>query len=173
MDYKNKKCLVAYYSRKGKNYVNGGILDLAIGNTQIAAEMVKKLTNADLFEIDTIKKYPLDYQETTRIAEDELRCSARPELTDRISYIGQYEIIFLGYPNWWGTMPMGVWTFLESYDLDGKIILPFCTHEGSGMGQSERDIRKLCPNADVKTGIAIRGSQVKSAETDIAYWLNK
>ena len=84
-----------------------------------------------------------------------------------------YEVIYLGYPNWWGTFPMAVFTFLESYDFSGKTIIPFCTHEGSGIGSSERDIKKLCPDAKVLTGLAIRGGSVKSADSIIKSWLSK
>lgn len=173
MDYIGKKCLVAYFSRRGKNYVSGSIVNLAMGNTQVVAERLQELTDGDLFEIDTIKKYPLEYQAATQVAQDELYTGARPELTEKLANIGQYEVVFLGYPNWWGTMPMAVWTFLESYDFSGKTILPFCTHEGSGLGRSESDVKKLCPAAIVKRGLAIRGSQVRSAEKSVVDWLDK
>jgi flavodoxin len=82
-----------------------------------------------------------------------------------------YDVIYMGYPNWWGTMPMAVFTFLESYDFSGKTIIPYCTHEGSGMGRSERDIKKLCPNARVLPGLAIRGGTVDRADKDLSNWL--
>jgi len=78
-----------------------------------------------------------------------LHLNARPELTNTVENMESYDVIYLGYPNWWGTMPMAVFTFLESYDFSGKTIIPFCTHEGSGIGNSERDIKKLCPKAKV------------------------
>lgn len=84
-----------------------------------------------------------------------------------------YDVIYLGYPNWWGTMPMAVCNFLESYDFSDKVIIPFCTHEGSGMDHSERYIKKLCLNASVLSGLAIRGSNVNEADLDIASWLKK
>lgn len=102
----------------------------------------------------------------------ELNTNARPELKSSIDNIGEYDTVFLGYPNWWGTMPMCVCTFLESYDFSGKTILPFCTHEGSGLGHSEKDIVKFCPDSDVKKGLAIRGSRVAAADNEIAAWLN-
>lgn len=85
----------------------------------------------------------------------------------------QYDTIILGYPNWWGTFPMAVFTFLEAYDFKGKIILPFCTHEGSGLGVNERDIRKLCPDAKVLPGLAIQGGSVKGAGETIKFWISK
>ena len=140
---RKRKSLVAYYSRPGSNYVAGSIVNLAVGNTEVAAKMISKLTGSDLFRIETVKKYPEDYHETTKVAKEEMRLDARPELTDRLDNMGEYGTIYLGYPSWLATMPMAVFTFLEAYDFSGKTIVPFCTHEGSGMGRSENDIRKL------------------------------
>lgn len=169
----NTKILIAYYSRKGNNYVAGRIVNLPVGNTEVVAQKIQELTEGVLFHIDTINQYPEDYTETTHVAKQELRENARPELVDFVSNMGDYEVIYLGYPNWWGTFPMGVFTFLESYNFSGKTIIPFCTHEGSGLGNSERDIKKLCPNATVKPGLAIRGSSVNSADSALKSWLSK
>ena len=165
------KILIAYFSRAGSNYGNGGVITLSKGNTEIAAETIRRLTGGETFRIDTVKEYPADYEKTTKVAQVELRQGARPELKDRVGDMGEYNVIFLGYPNWWGTMPMAVFSFLEAYDFSGKTILPFCTNEGSGMGHSEGDIKKLCPKAKVLKGLAIRGSAVKGAERDIADWI--
>ena len=159
----NSKSLIAYFSRKGSNYVGGSIVNLPIGNTEVIANKIKELTGSDMFEIKTVESYPKDYTETTNVAQDELRENARPKLTEIVDDMNSYDVIYLGYPNWWGTMPMAVYTFLESYDFSGKTIIPYCTHEGSGMGSSERDIKKLCPNAKVMSGLAIKGGSVKSA----------
>jgi flavodoxin len=169
----NKNCLIAYYSRKGNNYVNGEIVNLPVGNTEAIAKKIKGFIGGDLFEINTIKPYPLDYYKTTDVAKDELRKNARPELTDTVKNMNDYDVIYLGYPNWWGTFPMAVFTFLESYDFSDKKIVPFCTHEGSGIGSSERDIKKLCPNAKVLRGIAIRGDSVAGADNLVQSWLKK
>lgn len=119
-----KKSLVAYYSRKGNNYVGGNIVNLPVGNTEVIAKKIQAFTGADLFEIIPVKEYPLDYTETTEVAQDELRKGLRPQITDTISDMSTYDVLFLGYPNWWGTMPMPVFTFLEGYDFsrqrDGK-----------------------------------------------------
>jgi len=165
------RSLIAYYSRPGNNYVNGNIVNLPVGNTEVAAKMIQKRTGGDLFRIDTVKDYPVDYTEATDVAKEELRQNARPELSGRVDNLAGYDVVFLGYPNWWGTMPMAVFTFLEGCYFSGKTIVPFCTHEGSGMGRSERDIRKLCPDARVSTGLPIRGGGVQEAEEDIATWL--
>lgn len=167
------KTLIAYYSRKGQNIVSGSIKNLSVGNTQVASEMIKDLTGADGFEIDTVKTYPKNYNKTTEVAKEELQTKARPELTAQVQNMDEYDLIILGYPNWWGTMPMAVFTFLESYDFSGKTIAPFCTHEGSGLGHSEKDITKLCPNAKLLKGLAIHGTHVTKAKKDIAKWLDQ
>lgn len=167
----NSKSLIAYFSRKGNNYVGGSIVNLPVGNTEIAARKIQKLTGSDLFQIKTAKSYPEDYTETTNVAQEEQRKNARPELTEIVDNMGAYDVIYIGYPNWYGTMPMAVFTFLEEYDFSGKTIAPFCTHEGSGMGRSVRDINELCPNAKVLSGLAIRGGSVERADKDIANWI--
>lgn len=171
MNFKKKKCLVAYFSRQGNNYVNGRIVNLPVGNTEVAATMIKELTGCDMYHIDTIESYPVDYTETTEVAQQELRQNVRPEINSHVEDMESYDVVFLGYPNWWGTMPMAVFTFLEEYDFSGKTIMPFCTHEGSGMGHSESDIKKVCPNANVQKGLPIKGGSVNGAKNDISRWL--
>ena len=173
MDLNNKKVLIAYFSREGNNYVNGSITYLPVGNTQVAAEMIEEYTGGDLFKIEANYEYPSDYMECTEVAQDELDNEARPELTESVDNMDEYDVIFLGYPNWWGTAPMAVFTFLEEYDFDGKTIVPFCTHEGSGMGDSESDIREVCPGAEVKKGLAIHGGIVDRAKSAITNWIKK
>lgn len=169
----SKKSLIAYFSRKGANYVNGNIVDLAVGNTEVAATMIQKITGSDMFKIESVKVYPKDYTETTEVAKRELNENARPELTSKVSDMDSYDVIYLGYPNWWGTFPTPVFTFLEAYDFSGKTIIPFCTHEGSGMGQSESHIKAICKNAKIQKGLAIKGSSVNRAEKEILKWINK
>ncbi|MFX1497885.1 MAG: flavodoxin [Promethearchaeota archaeon] len=168
-----KKCLIAYFSRKGNNYVNGRIVNLAIGNTEVIAKMIYDIIRGDIFRIDTKKPYPKDYMETTEVAKYELKNNARPELTDHVPDMDLYKVIFLGYPNWWGTLPMAVLTFLESYDFSGKTIIPFCTHEGSGLGSSVRNIEKICPKAEVINAIAFHGGNVKNARQGVEKWINQ
>lgn len=173
MSFNQVKCLIAYFSRKGNNYVNGRIVNLKVGNTEAAAEMIREMTAGDLFRIETVNEYPEDYTETTEAAKQELRDNARPELTGHLENMASYDVIFIGYPNWWGTMPMPVFTFLEEYDFSGKMVVPFCTHEGSGLGHSEKDIAKLCPEATLVKGLAIHGTRVKDAKKDIMNWLDE
>lgn len=173
MGFKDKKCLIAYFSREGNNYVSGRIVNLPVGNTEVAAKMIQEITGGDMFRIEAEHAYPEDYTETTEVAQQELRVQARPGLSSHLETMASYDMIFLGYPNWWGTMPMPVFTFLEEYDLSGITIVPFCTHEGSGLGHSEKDLAKLCPKATLLKGLAIHGTRVKDANKDIANWLDK
>jgi flavodoxin len=167
------KSLIAYFSRAGGNYVNGGIVNLTVGNTETAARMIQKLTSGDLFRIDAVEKYPADYEKATKVAQKEIRANARPALISRVGDMNAYGLVILGYPNWWGTMPMPVFSFLDGYDFTGKTILPFCTHEGSGLGQSENDIKKLCPGAKSLKGLSIKGGSVQDSAEDISAWLKK
>lgn len=167
----NSKSLIVFFSREGNNYVGGSIVNLPIGNTAVIANKIQKSTASDIFQIETVNSYPEDYTETTIVAKDELKKNARPELTKIVVAIDSYDVIYIGYPNWWGTMPMPVFTFLESYDFSGKILIPYCTHEGSGMGSSERDIKVLCPNATVLPGLAIQGGSVGKADKKVESWL--
>jgi flavodoxin len=167
------KCLIAYFSRSGNNYVGGSIVNLEVGNTEVVATMIQELTDGDLFHIEAVNAYPKDYTETTEVAKQELRTNARPTLASHLETPASYDVIFLGYPNWWGTMPMPVFTFLEEYDLAGKTIAPFCTHEGSALGRSVADIKGLCPKSTVLEGLPIRGSDVKTARNKVAGWLRE
>lgn len=169
----NTKILIAYYSRRGENYYNGRLQNIEEGNTEHMAKVIQTVTGADLFEIDTVQKYPLGYIATTRVAKVEHQKRARPELKKMLDSIDNYDVIYLGFPNWWSTMPMACFTFLEAYDFSGKTIIPFCTHEGSGLGNSVRDIRKACPNAKVLEGYALAGSAVRSSHELIETWLNQ
>jgi flavodoxin len=171
MNVNGSKYLIAYFSRAGNNYVGGTIVSLPVGNTEVVAKMIGEMTGGDLFHIESVKEYPKDYTETTDVAKEELRTSARPKLTGHVKTMALYDVVFLGYPNWWGTMPMPVFTFLDGYDLSGKTIVPFCTHEGSGMGRTVADLRKTCPQSKVLEGLAIRGGDVKNARDEIGGWL--
>ena len=165
------KTLIAYFSHTGENYFGGTIKNITKGNTHVVAEFAQKVTGGDMFEIRTVKTYPVNYQECCDEAQAEGRANARPELAVAVPDISGYDTIVLGYPCWWGTMPQAVFTFLESADFSGKKILPFCTHEGSGMGRSESDIKKLCPGSNVVKGLPINGSACNRAEENLKQWL--
>ena len=166
-----RKPLIVYYSRKGENYWNGQIKNLAKGNTEIVAEMIAGLTGGDLFEVQTVQDYAADYYACTDQAKAELQQNARPVLKRLPEHLEQYDTIFVGYPNWWGTMPMALFTLLEGIDLSGKRILPFCTNEGSGMGRGESDLRRLCPDAIVEQGLSIHGAEAAASKPKVERWL--
>ena len=167
------RTLIVYYSRKGENYWNGSIKNLPKGNTEIVAEMIAEMTGGDLFEVDTVKTYAKDYYECIEDAKAELREGARPELKKYMDSLDDYDTIFVGYPNWWGTMPMAMYTFLEHYDLSGKRILPFCTNEGSGMGSSERDLKNTCKGAVVESGLSVHGAEAANSRGKVEKWVKK
>ena len=165
------KTLIVYYSRKGENYVNGSIRNLSKGNTEVIAEMIADLTGGDLFEVETVKTYPADYYACIDEAKAELRQGARPELKAYPDSLDGYDTIFVGYPNWWGTMPMAMFTFLEHFDWSGKTIRTFCTNEGSGMGSSERDLKKICAGATVEKGLSIHGAEAAQSRDRVETWV--
>lgn len=152
---KNKKPLVAYFSKSG--------------NTETIAKIIHELTEGDIYHIETVKSYPVDYKQTTEVAKKELRTNDRPKLKEHELNISKYDIIFLGYPNWWGTMPMAVYTFLESQDFSETTIIPFCTHGGGGVGKSVQEIRECCPKANVGEVLSIYGR--RKTKSDIEKWL--
>ncbi len=162
------KTLIAFFSRRGQNYVDGGIRNLAKGNNEVIVEKIKaQLPDADVFRIDTVRKYSPDYMVCIEEAKEELRAKARPELTAKVENMEQYDTVILGYPNWWGLPPMAVLTFLESYDFAGKKIVPFCSHEGSGLGGSLRQIKMSVPDADITAGVAIHGAAASHCDREV------
>ena len=159
------KVLVAYFSRAGENYHVGYIQK---GNTEIVAELLAQKTGGDLFHIESVSGYPVGYEEAKKVARAERKSGARPALTAAVSDFASYDVIYLGYPIWSANMPMPVYTFLESYDFSGKTVIPFCTHEGSGLTSTPDKIRAAIPKATVMQGLAIRGTtaQQDRAETE-------
>lgn len=154
-----KKILVVYFSHTG--------------HTRTIANEIHKSVGGDIFEIKTVVPYPTDYKTLVDMAKKEQETKARPKLVAKVSNIDSYKVIFVGYPNWCGTMPMAVFTFLGQYKLSGKTIVPFCTHGGGGLGQSVTDIRKLCPNSSMLEGLAVQDVMVGGAQKKVSEWLHK
>lgn len=163
--------LIAFYSRAGENYFGGAHRRISMGNTEKAARMLAGITGGRFYRIEQAQPYSADYDACTAKARADLQANARPAVLDLPDDLDAYDEIYLGYPNYWGTMPMAVYTFLEHYDLTGKTIHPFCTHEGSGLSRTEQDIRKAAPGAVVTRGLALRGSSVDEAADEIAQWV--
>lgn len=168
----DKKILVVYFSRTGEEYAIGRITK---GNTAIVAEYIAQKIGADTFEVKPATPYPDEYEACTEIAKQELESNARPAFAANVDNLAQYDTIFLGYPIWWGALPRVMMTFLEANDFSGKTIIPFCTHGGSGLAGTEREIADACPNAKVLSGLAIVGKTAQNdfpaAQKDVDAWL--
>ena len=167
------KTLIAFFSRADENYFGGAMRYVQIGNTEIVVNVMKEMIDADTFRIEMTSPYSPVYMTCIEEAKKDLRENARPELTSYPDSIDDYDTVILAYPNYWGTMPMAVFTFLEKYDFSGKTILPLCTNEGSGMGSSESDIKKAAPGATIKRGLAITGSNAANAGGAVKKWLSE
>ena len=167
------KALIAFYSRAGENYFGGAYRRISVGNTEQAARMLAAVTGADTLRIEQVQPYSEDYKACVAEAREDWQCGARPALVNLPESLDGYDEIYLGYPNYCGTMPMAVYTFLEHYDFTGKTIRPFCTHEGSGNSDTESDIRRAAPGAAVTKGLAIHGSHVAEAESALARWVRE
>ena len=165
--------LIAYYSRAGENYFGGAYRRIAVGNTEKAANMLAELTGGELYKIEQEQPYSEDYKTCIAEAKADLQKKARPEVLNLPDDLDAYDEIYLGYPNYWGTMPMAVYTFLEHYDFTGKTIHPFCTHEGSGLSHTVQDIQKAAPQACVTKGLAIHGSSVDGAKAALENWIQE
>lgn len=168
------KILVAFFSRADENY---GVGYIEKGNTHIIADVIAEETGADSFEIARVTPYPAEYDACTDEAKAEQNANARPELTAGVDNFGDYDIVFLGYPNWWGDMPMPVYTFLESHDFSGKTVIPFCTHAGSGLSGTVSTLKSKLSGATVLDGFAIAGTTAQndreSARAAVQEWLRK
>ena len=165
--------LILYYSRKGENYVNGSIQTISKGNTERVAEFIQKAVGGDLFEIEPVREYSASYMTCIKEAQAEQRGNERPAVKSLPESLEGYDTIFIGYPNWWGTMPMFMFTVLDAFKWTGKTIVPFCTNEGSGLGSSERDIKTSCPGATVKPGLSVHGGSSAQSEKQVAVWAKK
>ena len=165
--------LILYYSRKGENYWNGKIKNIAKGNTEIVAEFIQEAVGGDLFEVDTVKPYAEDYYECIEEAKRELYANERPELKEYLDSIDEYDNIFVCGPCWWGTFPMAIFTQLEKLDFSGKKVMAVMTHEGSGLGDCESDLKKLCAGATFGRGLAVHGADASKSERTVASWAKK
>lgn len=170
-DMENKKTLVVFFSRTGENYAVGNIKK---GNTHIVAEMIAEETGATLFRIEPQKAYPEDYTKCTEVAKEEVESKARPAVKGDVA-VEDCDVMFIGYPNWWGDAPMLVYTFIEKHNWQGKTVIPFCTHEGSGLGDTERKLGKACEGATFRKGLAVCGATAQrskdQARKAVTSWL--
>jgi len=168
----SKRVLVAFFSRTGENYAVGNIEK---GNTHIVAEMIADKTGGELFEIKPAKAYPDGYEECTEVAQEEKSANARPEIKTDIDP-APYDIVFIGYPIWWGDAPMPVYTWIERHNFEGKTVIPFCTHEGSGLGSSGDNIGAACKGSTLAEGFSLTGQTAQKRQTEakqaVEKWLD-
>ena len=177
----NENILIAYFSvpenvdTDGIDANSGASIVVknkdVLGNMQYMAMTIQEAIGGELFRIETTEEYPLEHETLVNQAKEEQNEDARPELATHIENVEQYNIIFLGYPNWWGDMPQPLYTFLEEYDFSGKTIIPFNSHGGSGFSNTIEEIKKLQPNASVKDdGLSISRNDVADSEQEITDW---
>lgn len=144
----------------------------ALGNTEFMAGVIQNAVGGELFQIETVQQYPLEHEPLVDLAAEEQDAGARPELSSHIEDPSQYDVIFLGYPNWWGDMPQALYTFLEEYDFSGKTIIPFTTHGGSGFSRTISTIAELQPGANVvEQRLSISRNSVTDAQSDVENWV--
>lgn len=173
MNNANRKILIAYFSRADENYGVGTITE---GNTEIIAKMIAEKTGGDLFHIETVAPYPAEYNACIEVAKKELQADARPEIKGDVK-VEDYDVIYIGYPNWWGEPPMALYSFIEKHDWSGKTVIPFITHEGSGFGGTDRKVAAACKGADSKPGLAVYGHVAQkerdNARNAVSEWLRQ
>lgn len=164
------KNLILYYSRTGENYVNGSVKTLTKGNTEYCAEFIQKTVGGDLFQIETVKEYAADYFACIDEAKAELKHKERPELKKYLENIDEYDNIFICGPCWWGLFPMAIYSQIERLNWNGKCVNVLVTHEGSGLGSCEKDIKKICEGAAFGKGLAVHGADASRSEKAVADW---
>lgn len=162
--------LILYYSRRGQNYFGGAIRNIEKGNTEYCVEFLQKAVGADLFRVETVKEYSADYMACTREAQEESRSGRRPALKNALESIADYDNIFVCGPCWWGTFPCALLGQLEQLEWTGKNVFALMTHEGSGLGHCESDLRQICKGAKIGCGLAIKGSASADSEAAVAAW---
>lgn len=158
------KSLVIYFSLEGEQY-RVGVIEK--GNTEIVAEMIKDLTDADIFEVEPKEAYPNTYNELIEVAQTEQDNNARPEYINELPDLKDYSTIFIGSPVWWGDWPMIMYTIFDNYDFSDKNLVPFSTHEGSGLSGFDSKLKEAEPNATILEGIGIRGSDAQNDQDKV------
>ncbi len=166
------KSLIIYFSRADENYFGGSMRHISKGNTEVVAEYIKAIVGADLFKVERKIPYSKDYMTCIKEAQDEQRRNELPELVKELPNIDDYDVVFIGGPIYWGTLPQPMFTQLSKLDFKNKIIMPFSTHEGSGLASIVRDIKKYAPEANIKPGLAIVGSNVHNSKPLLEKWIN-
>ena len=165
---KNAKVLIVFFSHAGENYAVGNI---KVGNTKLVADEIQKVTGGDEFEIVAERNYDLPYASLTKLAKEEQERNEKPAFKGGVKDIDKYSTVFIGGPVWWGTYPQVMFSFFDKYDLNGKTIIPFTTHEGSGLGNVVEDLKKLYPNATFKEAFSIYGHETRNDLSKVSKWM--
>jgi flavodoxin len=165
--------LVIYFSRSGENYFGGELKNIEKGNTEVIAEYIQEFADADLFKVEPAVEYPADYMKCIDVAKKEQKDDARPEIRQTLKSIDEYDVVYIGFPNWWGTLPMCMFTQLEQLDFSSKTVKPFVTHEGSGFGSALKDLDRLCKGAEIRKGLSIPGANVYDSKDVVEAWVNE
>ena len=165
---KNAKVLIVFFSHAGETYAVGNV---KVGNTKLVADEIQKVTGGDEFEIVAEKNYNIPYASLTKLAREEQERNEKPAFKGEVKDIDQYGTVFIGGPVWWGTYPQVMFSFFDKYDLNGKTIIPFTTHEGSGLGNVVEDLKKLYPNATFKEAFSIYGHETRNDLSKVNKWM--
>ena len=167
---KKAKVLIVFFSHAGENYNVGNI---KVGNTKLVADEIQKVTGGDEFEIVANKNYDLPYNDLVNVAKEETEKGEKPSFKGEIKNIDDYDTVFIGGPIWWGTYPRVMFTFFDKYNLNGKTIIPFSTHEGSGLGSVVEDLKTIYPNATFKEAFSIYGTETRKDLSKVDKWLKR
>ena len=165
--------LLAYFSRAGENYFNGGRRRLTVGNTEVVAGMISRLIGCDVHRIEAADPYPEDYEPTVRRNVEEQNANARPRIANPLPSIERYNTVLLGSPIWNVRAPMIMTTFVEGLDFAGKTVHPLTTHAMSGLGRTESEYAASCRGARIAEGLAVRGEEVADAQPAVEAWLRR
>lgn len=164
------KALIIFFSHAGENYAVGNI---EVGNTKVVADFIKDYTHADQFEVVAEKSYDMPYNDLIKVAKEEQNKGEKPAFKGSVDNMSDYDVVFVGTPIWWGTFPQVMFTFFDKYDLNGKTIIPFTTHEGSGLGSVVNDLKKIYPNAKYEKALAIKGTDARTSKERVEKWLKE
>lgn len=169
-DNNQEKVLIVFFSHAGENYDVGNV---KVGNTKLVADEIQRLTGGDEFEIVAEKSYDMPYSALTKLAKEESEKNEKPTFKGEVKDMDQYTTVFVGGPIWWGTYPQVMFTFFDKYDLNGKTVIPFSTHEGSGLGSVVSDLKQLYPDANFKTAFSIYGHECRKDMSKVDKWLKE
>ena len=167
------KSLIIYFSREGENIVDYKFVNLEVGNTEVIAKKIASLTNGHIFKIEPLEKYPLNYDECNKIAEEESLHGTNRKWKTPVPSLNEYDVIYVGFPIWFRSYPRIVGEFLKQYDFSNKKVKLFCTNDEGSFGTAELELRSILKGAFIKSGLAIRGVDIYNSDDKLSRWVNK